>query len=143
SVIGTSVWYAVGRLVGHEQIMDVTKRYGHWIAVKPKDIQKAIDFFQKGYGHWVVGFGRIVPGVRTYVSIPAGLSNMPIVPYLVYSTIGTVAWTGLLAIAGYVLGDQFEQVREVIAPISEFVLIGLAIGAIIWVLWRCSHRSSQ
>jgi membrane protein DedA with SNARE-associated domain len=145
SLIGASAWYLLGRLVDQRQIVTWTKHYGHWISLKPKDIQKATTFFQKGSSHWVVGLGRIVPGVRTYVSIPAGLSDMPIVPYLVYSAIGTVIWTGLLAIAGYLLGEQFQRVREVLSPISTVVWIGLAVGAIAWLLWRrfgCHQRSS-
>ena len=64
----------------------------------------------------MVGVGRIVPGVRTYVSVPAGLSHMPLVPYLLYSALGTVLWTGALAIAGYVLGAQFDRVQQVHCP---------------------------
>jgi membrane protein DedA with SNARE-associated domain len=136
SLVGTLVWYYLGRWVSQEQLMIWAARYGRWLTLKPRDIEKAIAFFQKGAGHWVVGFGRVVPGVRTYVSVPAGLSKMPLLTYLAYSAIGTVVWTAALAIAGYVLGAQFEQVSRFMAPISKSVLIGLGLAAVIWFLYR-------
>lgn len=140
SLVGTLAWYCLGRLVSQEQLLIWTAQYGRWLTLKPQDIEKAIDFFQAGAGHWVVGLGRVVPGVRTYVSVPAGLSNMPLVTYLVYSAIGTVIWTGTLAIAGYFLGAQFERVSEFIAPISKIVLISLGVFAVLWVLNRRRRR---
>jgi membrane protein DedA with SNARE-associated domain len=136
SLIGASAWYVVGQLVSHEQLMNLVKRHGRWLALKPKDIEKAIQFFQNSGGSWVVGVGRIVPGVRTYVSVPAGLSHMPLVPYLLYSALGTVLWTAALAIAGYVLGSQFDRVQEFISPISKGVLVGVVIGVVVWLFKR-------
>lgn len=143
SLVGASAWYVLGLLVSHNQLMAWVRRYGRWLTLKPRDIEKAIDFFQQTGGNWVVGVGRMVPGVRTYVSVPAGLSRMPLLPYLGYSALGTVVWTGALAVAGYVLGDQFDQVQGVIAPISKVVLITLAVSAIIWVMRRRSRRRSS
>ncbi|MGB6013592.1 MAG: DedA family protein, partial [Nodosilinea sp.] len=136
SLIGASAWYVLGRLITQDQLMNWVRRYGRWLTLKPRDIDKAFDFFQRSGGSWVVGVGRVVPGVRTYVSVPAGLSHMPLLPYLGYSAVGTVLWTGLLAVAGYVLGDQFERVETIIGPISKIVLVTLAIAAVIWVLKR-------
>jgi len=142
SLVGTLAWYLLGRLVSQEQLMLWVAKYGRWLTLKPHDIEKAIAFFQRVAGHWVVGLGRVVPGVRTYVSVPAGLSDMPLVTYLVYSSIGTVIWTGALAIAGYFLGAQFERVSEFIAPISKLVLISLGVFAVVWVLNRRRLRRS-
>ena len=144
SLLGTSVWYYLSRQVSQTQLMKLTEKYGKWLTLKPEDIEQAIAFFQRGGGHWVVGLGRIVPGVRTYVSVPAGLTKMPLIPYLFYSALGTILWTAALAIAGYVLGNQFEQVSVVIAPISKGVLIALAIGAVAWFTRRwLRQRHSQ
>lgn len=136
SLVGTSVWYYLGRWVSQEKLMRLAARYGQWLTLKPRDIEKAIGFFQRGAGHWVVGFGRVVPGVRTYVSVPAGLSKMPLLPYLFYSAVGTVIWTAALAIAGYILGDRFEAVGHFLAPVSKFVLIGLGLATVIWFIYR-------
>lgn len=140
SLVGASAWYVLGRLVSLQQLTAWADRHGRWLALKPKDIEKAVAFFQRGSGNWVVGLGRIVPGVRTYVSVPAGLSHMPLLPYIVFSAIGTVVWTGALAIAGYLLGEQFDQVSQFIAPISTGVLVSLAVLALLWVARRYRHR---
>jgi membrane protein DedA with SNARE-associated domain len=102
-----------------------------------------MSFFQEGSGYWVVGAGRVIPGIRTYVSVPAGLSHMSLVPYIIFSSIGTVIWTGLLAIAGYFLGDRFEEVQAYISPISKIVLISLAVSAVIWIVRRYSRRQQS
>lgn len=141
SLLGSSAWYVVGQMITHNQLMTWVGRYGRWLTLKPRDIEKAIDFFQQGGGSWVVGVGRIVPGVRTYVSVPAGLSHMPLLPYMVYSAIGTVLWTGALAVAGYLLENQFDRVQEYIAPISKIVLVSLVAIAVIWVVRRRQRRS--
>lgn len=143
SLVGTLVWYYLGRWVSQEQLMIWAARHGRWLTLKPQDIEKAIAFFNRGAGHWVVGLGRVVPGVRTYVSVPAGLSNMPLPTYLIYSAVGTVVWTSALAIAGYVLGERFDEVSHYIAPVSKIVLISLAIFAVIWVGYRRYRRRQQ
>ncbi len=143
SLIGASAWYVLGLLISQEQLMVWVERYGRWLTLKPKDIDKAAHFFRAGGGSWVVGIGRVVPGVRTYVSVPAGLSNMPLLPYLGYSALGTVVWTGALAIAGYLLGNQFDRVQHYIAPISKVVVISLVIAFVVWVLRRRQRRRSS
>lgn len=140
SLIGASAWYVVGLLITHEQLMGWVERHGRWLTLKPKDIVKAIAFFQQSGGSWVVGAGRLVPGVRTYVSVPAGLSHMPLLPYLVYSALGTVLWTGALAVTGYILGDQFDRVQVLLGPVSKIVLISCAIAAVIWIAMRRRRR---
>ncbi|MGB3199846.1 MAG: DedA family protein [Nodosilinea sp.] len=143
SLIGASAWYVLGRLITHEQLMAWVQRYGRWLTLKPRDIDKAFDFFHRSGGSWVVGVGRVVPGVRTYVSVPAGLTHMPLLPYLGYSALGTLLWTGMLAVAGYVLGDQFDRVQMWIAPISKIVLITLAIATVVWIVKRRQRRQQQ
>ncbi|MEO1300476.1 MAG: DedA family protein, partial [Cyanobacteria bacterium J06636_16] len=100
SMLGSLTWYSLGRLVEERQILAWIERYGRWILLKPQDIQKAMSFFQHSGGFWIVGVGHVIPGIRTYVSVPAGLSQMPLAPYLLYASVGTVLWTGALAIAG-------------------------------------------
>ncbi|WOD40222.1 DedA family protein [Nodosilinea sp. E11] len=136
SLVGASAWYGVGLLISHDQLMGWVKRYGRWLTIKPQDLEKAIDFFKNSGGSWVVGVGRVVPGIRTYVSVPAGLSHMPLLPYLGYSALGTALWTGALAAAGYGLGDRFEQVQHFIGPVSKVVLISGAIALGIWLIKR-------
>ncbi|MEM6837842.1 MAG: DedA family protein [Cyanobacteria bacterium P01_C01_bin.120] len=143
SMLGTLAWYVLGRLAEERQILAWIERYGHWLSLKPQDIQKAMKFFRHSGGFWIVGVGRIIPGIRTYVSVPAGLSQMPLIPYLSYTFIGTAIWTGALAIAGFFLGNRFEQVQTVIAPISKLVLAATVILIIFWIAQRLYKQRYQ
>lgn len=67
--------------------------------------------------------GRVIPGVRSLISVPAGVSGMPLAPFLAYSTVGTVVWTGLLAAAGYGLGENYRAVAGFIEPIGNGMLV--------------------
>jgi membrane protein DedA with SNARE-associated domain len=141
SLMGASVWYLVGLSISQHQLMNWVGRYGHWLALKPTDIEQAVEFFQRRGGGWVVGAGRLVPGIRTYVSVPAGLGQMPLLPYLGYSALGTVVWTAALAIAGHILGDQFDRVQGWIGPIGKIVLVGAGGLGLVWVALRSLRRS--
>ena len=91
------------------------------MTVSRSDIDKADDWFDT-HGHKAVLLGRLVPTVRTLISIPAGLSEMPVRRFLIYSAIGTAAWTTMLALLGYGLGSQYERVNAWMDPVSYGVL---------------------
>ncbi len=144
SVVGSSVWYRIGRLVDQDQMIQWVARHGKWLALKPSDIGKAIVFFQHQSSSWIVGAARVVPGIRTYISVPAGLSKMPLIQYFIYTIVGTFIWTGLLAIAGYILGNQFDQVQHFVAPISKVVLGTVVIVIAMLMIYRFyQHRSAK
>jgi len=87
SVLGALPLYFLGRLVGEERLVAWADRYGKWLTVRGKEIRKADDWFDR-HGHKTVLFGRLVPGVRSLLSIPAGLSEMPMPKFLLYTSIG-------------------------------------------------------
>ncbi|MBD0270029.1 MAG: DedA family protein [Cyanobacteria bacterium Co-bin8] len=136
SVAGTLPWYFVGKYVGQERLMHWADRHGHWLAISSKDISKATNWFNHRQGYWVVLLARMVPGIRTYVSIPAGISRMRLLPYLAYSLVGTVIWVSGLAIAGYFLGSHYDVVSRYIRPVSVVVILGMLGFSIGWVLLR-------
>ena len=70
------------------------------------------------------------------ISIPAGMSSMPLVPFLFYSTLGTLLWVGLLTYTGYALGENYELVDEYLGPVSKIVLVGLFVAFVAWVVKR-------
>ena len=131
SLAGAFFWYAIGRWVGEERLKRLADRHGRWLTMSRDDIGKADDWFE-AYGHLAVLFGRLVPTVRTLISIPAGLSEMPWRRFLFYSGIGTAMWTTLLALLGYALGSRYEQVNEWLDPLSLAVV---AVIAAIYI-WR-------
>ena len=121
SLAGGFVWYALGRWIGEERLKRLADRFGRVMTVTRADIDKADDWFDT-HGHKAVLIGRLIPTVRTLISVPAGLSEMPVRRFLVYSAIGTTAWTALLAILGYGLGSQYERVNAWIDPVSLAVV---------------------
>jgi len=131
SLAGATFWYGVGRLFDHEFVKRLADRYGRWLTVTREDLDKADDWFDR-YGHWAVLFGRLIPTIRTLISVPAGFSEMPITRFLVYSSIGTAIWTSLLALAGYWLGGNYELVETWIDPFS----IAVVILVVVIYLWR-------
>jgi membrane protein DedA with SNARE-associated domain len=135
SLAGAVPWYYAGRIYGAERMRDFAKRYGRWITVSPEDIDHATDWFNR-HGRSAVLIGRLVPGVRTLISVPAGISGMGLFQFLLYSTIGTVAWTSLLAICGYILRDRWSAVESYISPISTVLIVVL-------VLWFASRYVRQ
>lgn len=127
SLAGATFWYVIGRVFGEERLKWLARRFGRILTMTPRDVDKADDWFDT-YGHLAVLFGRLVPAVRTLISIPAGLSEMPPTRFLVYSGIGTAGWTTILSLAGYALGSQYEAVSGWIDPVSLAVLVLIVVA---------------
>ncbi len=130
TVLGALPWYFAGSILGAERLERLADRYGKWITVSSKDIISSKNWFDK-YGNKAVLLGRLVPVIRTLISIPAGIARMPLIPFLIYSTIGTIIWTTFLTGAGYLLGRNYELVDKYLSPVSKIVLvvIVIAVGA--------------
>jgi membrane protein DedA with SNARE-associated domain len=135
SVAGGLIWYYPGKILGQDRLYAIADRYGKWITVSSKDLVKATRWFNK-QGRKAVFIGRLVPGVRTLISVPAGLSNMPLLPFLFYTTLGSAVWVGLLTYTGYILGSQYKLVEEYLAPVSKIVLGALIVAFVYWFIKR-------
>lgn len=122
SVVGTTVWYAVARLLGIERFRLLCNRLGRITTISETDIDMAVHWFDR-YGRWAVLFGRLVPAIRTLISVPAGLAAMPLGRFLLISTIGTTLWTGFLTGAGFVLHESYELVEDWVDPVSTAIII--------------------
>lgn len=133
TMLGALPWYYVGKLVGEENLKRLADKYGKWISISSRDIEKADNWFDR-HGEKAVFFCRLVPGVRTLISLPAGMSGMHLVPFLIYSTVGTTLWVGLLTYAGYILGEKYELVDEYLAPVSKIVFVGLVVAFVVWIV---------
>jgi membrane protein DedA with SNARE-associated domain len=139
TVIGALPWYYIGRIVDEAKIEKLADKYGKWITVSAKDIQKANEWFSR-HGAKAVLLCRLVPGVRTLISLPAGMNHMPMIPFLIYSTIGTTLWVVFLTAAGYFLGKNYSLVEEYIAPVSKIALLALLIWFAIWIIRKRNRR---
>ena len=131
SVAGALPWYYAGKVYGKERLEKFADKHARWMTVTHGDIEHAMDSFEK-HGRKVVLFGRLIPAIRTLISVPAGLACMPMGQFLLYSTVGSLVWTGILTGAGYMLESQYERVAQYVDPVSKAILIGL-LG---WYLYR-------
>ena len=122
SLLGAVVWYEVGRRIGERRLRAWVERHGRWLTLSTKDVERAQDWFRR-HGGAAVFFGRLMPGVRTFVSLPAGFSNMPLAPFLLYSALGTVIWTAALAYAGVILQANFAIVGDYMDMITNTLLV--------------------
>ena len=130
SLAGAAFWYGLGRLVDHEAVKGFADRHGRWIGMTRAELEKADEWFDR-YGHYAVLFGRLIPAVRTLISIPAGLSEMPGGRFLAYSSIGTTIWTTFLALFGYAVGSRYAELEPWIDPVS-YGVIALVVVIYVW-----------
>src|SRR5687767_12557615 len=113
SLAGAAVWYWIGRTVGERRLRAWVDRHGKWLTLSGKDVDRAQRSFSR-HGNAAVFVGRLVPGVRTLISLPAGFARMPALPFVVYSALGTMVWTAALAYAGVALQSNFTIVGDFI-----------------------------
>ena len=130
SLLGAWSLYGIGRKGGRPLLL----RYGKYVLVYNEDVVQAEAWFQK-YGGWAVFLGRLLPLVRTLVSVPAGVARMNFWRFSVYTFAGSFLWNGFLAYAGFLLGENWEQLREYTRPFDIPILVLLAFLAA-WVIFR-------
>lgn len=131
SFLGALLWYLLARRIGKERLARWIDRHGAWLTLSCKDIDRTDEWFQR-WGGWAVLVCRMIPGLRTVISIPAGFAGMPMVRFSIFTAIGTVMWTTLLAGLGWWLGKNYSQLAGVLSWVSTAVVGGLAL----WWLWR-------
>lgn len=122
AVIGALPLYYFGSVFDEPRLVAFTKKFGKYVFVHPDDIRAANAWFDK-HGKKAVFFGRMVPGVRSLISIPAGMNKMPLLPFLTLTALGASIWTAILAFAGYYLGQNYEVFARVLAPYSKAIIL--------------------
>ena len=135
SVLGALPLYYLGRLLNEDRLMIFTEKYGKYVFVKPNDIRSSSIWFDK-HGNKAVFLGRMVPGIRSFISIPAGMSKMPILPFLAFTALGSSIWTSLLTVAGYYFGENYEVIETMLAPYSKGFLLLAVVIIIAWFIKR-------
>lgn len=128
SVIGAWILYYVGRWIGEDWVRQLLLDRGRYVFMSASDLERADRWFAD-HGRPTVFFGRLVPGVRSLVSIPAGFARQPLVEFTLYTALGSAVWNVLLIGAGQLLGDNWDSVQGVVDPVTYVVYAAMAGGA--------------
>jgi membrane protein DedA with SNARE-associated domain len=126
---GSMISYWLGRRFG----LGWLKTYGRYLGIRQHEVDKAEQWLQR-YGDLTVFFSRLLPGVRTFVSLPAGMARMPAGRFLAYSALGVAPWTAALVYAGVKLGDNWEILRPLFHRV-DFVIILVGLAAVALFFW--------
>ncbi|KZL89284.1 DedA family protein [Clostridium magnum] len=139
SVAGAAILYGIGRLLNVNKLEKIISCFGNILRVKVSDIQKANSWFAR-YGYKAIFFCRMIPLVRSLISIPAGMENMKFNLFLLYTTAGTLIWNIVLVSAGAILGESWQSVLDFMSVYSSitYTILGLTffVFCVLWFLKR-------
>jgi membrane protein DedA with SNARE-associated domain len=128
---GSLIAYAIGAWGGRPFL----ERYGRYILIRPHEIELADRFFAR-WGAQTVFIGRLLPIVRTFISFPAGVARMPLGKFVLYSTLGALPWSILLAYAGVILGENWVDIRHALQPFDLAIAIAVVLAVLVFLAWR-------
>ncbi len=142
TVLGAFPWYGIGRLVNEERLKTWIVKYGNFLGIRPEELDRSRRWFNR-YGAALVFWGRLIPGIRTLISVPAGIELMPLTPFLIWTTAGSFIWTLFLTMAGFALGESYSNLELWIAPLSKLIKLLLVLGVIsgsIFLVFRVKRK---
>ena len=137
TILGALPWYYLGRLVNEKRLSNFLDEKGKYLGISSTDLIKSKKWFEK-YGISLVFWGRLVPGIRTLISVPAGIELMPLRKFLIWTTFGSFIWVALLTYAGYLFGENYQiietyldQIKYVVKPILILIILYFLIKILI------------
>ncbi len=133
-ILGSLFAYEVGRRGGREFV----NRYGHYFFIKRAHVDMAQNWFDR-YGLKAVLFSRMLPVVRTFISLPAGFAHVDLKKFIVYTILGSLPWTALILGAGMALGESWEYLLEIGHEASLLFVAACVVGGVVWY-WRRRHK---
>lgn len=142
SLLSALTLWAAGKLFGEERVYRVVRRYGRFVLLRTSDVSRAQRFFDK-HGGKAVFFGRFVPGVRSFISVPAGLATMPLPSFILYTALGSALWNTLLVSLGALFRDRWREILGYLEAFEYVVYAGIATLILWFVFARLGVRKSQ
>ena len=129
TILGSLPWYYLGRLVNENKLSNFLDKRGKYLGISSDDLAKSKKWFDK-YGVSLVFWGRLIPGIRTLISVPAGIELMPFSKFLIWTTMGSFIWVSLLTYTGYLFGENYsiietylDQIKYVVKPILIIIFL--------------------
>ncbi|PZW50348.1 membrane protein DedA with SNARE-associated domain [Humitalea rosea] len=141
TLLGNGVWYEASRAYGSEAVKRVVDRHGRWFAIAREDVEEAEAMLRK-HGAIALFFGRMLPGVRTLISVPAGLARVSRPVFYTATMAGSAVWVGALAVAGLLLRENYTLVEGALEPLGIAAMAGF-VGLYLWHLWRTRRRNRR
>lgn len=132
TILGTFPWYLIGLYANEEKLEASLQRHGAWFGVSPTKLKKSRLWFNR-HGHLMVFWGRLVPILRTVVSIPAGMELMPMRSFLLWTSLGSLIWNALLTCIGFWLGANWQLLHTWLKPFTALAAAGLVGFALVWL----------
>ena len=133
NVVGSWLAYWAGYVGGRP----LFERFGRYLLVRPHEIDRAHEWFER-HGEAAVFFSRLLPVVRTFISLPAGVARMPPARFTLYTVLGCLPWTFALAWLGYTLGERWESAEAVLRPVAWSITVAIVLVGAWWIArrWR-------
>ncbi len=135
SLIGAIVLYAIGYIAREAGVRRLVESYGKYVFISERDLDRSVEWFER-YGEAVVFFGRLIPLIRSIISVPAGYARMNFLRFLIYTTLGTTLWNVILTWIGRVLGENWADISDLMAPYEYGALVVLALIVLLFFGWR-------
>jgi membrane protein DedA with SNARE-associated domain len=142
SVAGAFFFYGLGKWFDESRVRYLIRRFGKWFMLTEGDLDVALSWFDR-YDEYVIFFGRMVPIVRSLISVPAGLASMHVGTFAAYTAVGTALWSFILAFAGRLLGAQWHLVADFIDRYQTLVLIAVALAVVAFFVSRFLKRQRK
>jgi membrane protein DedA with SNARE-associated domain len=139
SVLGALILYGIGFYLPIKRIEAFTDRWGHILRLKKEDIHRAISWFDK-HGYWTILICRMIPLVRSLISIPAGISRMNFWLFLLFTTIGTFIWNITLVLIGAFLGQSWQDILTFMDLYSSIAYALMGVGVLIFLFVLVNKR---
>ena len=139
---GTSLFYYLGKLLGDMRVRLLIRRFGRYVLLRESDYDEALTLFRK-HDSKVVFWARFIPGVRSLISLPAGVAGMSFRRFTVFTLAGTALWNTALIVAGLFLGSRWERVLVIVDRLEGVLWVLLGVVVVGWFVWQRSRRARQ
>jgi membrane protein DedA with SNARE-associated domain len=138
SVLGALTLYYLGQCAGEPLIRTFIRRYGAYLLLAERDLNRVLDFFER-YSEAIVFFGRFMPMIRSLISVPAGMNRMPLKRFLLFTALGSGLWNGLMSYVGVILGQNWTNILILIERYELIIIFSLIVLIVLFAVKRLSQ----
>jgi membrane protein DedA with SNARE-associated domain len=142
SLTGAFLFYGLGKWLGEPRVRQLMAKFGKYALISTDDLDRSLEWFDK-YDDWVIFFSRMVPIVRSLISIPAGIASMSFAKFSFYTILGTALWSFVLSFGGRLLGEQWPLIADFINTYQNVVLVLAVFAVLIFIGYRLIRKSKK